>query len=208
MVGALYSNPWLNTAFFQRVRPGYVLSGLLHAVLLVILVYILANRSDQPPPADDSIDNAQLVQYPPQPKTAPPIPKFQPAETPPLSRVVTTVPPLPLPPVVDLKRAPEILVSVEPPAPPVIVNPSPISRGGLVYPWRAREADLNGYVDFDFTIGADGSVQNPVMLAEVPRGYGFATAAMAFTGWKFMPRTIGGKAVPAAARIRVTFTLK
>jgi protein TonB len=93
-------------------------------------------------------------------------------------------------------------------APTVIVNPTPIYRGGLVYPDRAAETNREGYVDFDFIIEPDGTVGNPVVVAEVPDGVGFAAAAKkAFPKWKFKPMMKDGVPVAAPAHIRVLFRL-
>jgi periplasmic protein TonB len=209
MAHALYSTPWFNTAIFKRIRPGYVVSAIIHVIFFVVLAYVLAVHAVQPLPPDDASQAATLVEMPPTPKLVTLEPTFHPIPTPTIARVSVDVPPLPIPPFEDLKRAPNIMVSLEPPAPPVVANPSPISRGGLVYPRKALEADIHGFVDFDFTIGTDGSVQNPVVTAEVPQGYGFRDAASAaFPTWKFLPKIVDGKAIAAAARIRLTFKLK
>ncbi len=209
MAHALYSTPWFNTGIFQRIRPGYIVSAILHIVFFIVLAYVLAVHAVQPMPPDDASQTANLVEMPPTPKLAAVVPTFHPVETPTLTRIPADVPPLPIPPFEDTKQAPNTVVSMEPPAPPVIANPSPVSRGGLVYPRKALEADVHGFVDFNFTIGPDGSVQDPVVTAEVPQGYGFREAATtAFATWKFVPKMVDGKAVPAPARIRLTFKLK
>ncbi len=209
MAHALYSTPWFNTAMIKRIRPGYVVSSILHLVFFTVLAYMLSVHAVQPLPPDDVSQATTLVEMPSKPKLVVLEPTFHPVETPTLAKVATDVPSLPIPPFEDLKRAPNTVVSMEPPAPPVIANPSPVSRGGLVYPSKALEADVHGFVDFDFTIGTDGSVQNPVVTAEVPEGYGFKDAATkAFATWKFVRKLVNGKAVPAPARIRLTFRLK
>ena len=209
MAHALYSTPWFNTDILKRIRPGYVVSAILHVIFFIVLAYVLAVHAVQPLPPDEASQTATLVEMPPTPKLVTLEPTFHPEQTPTLAKVVIDVPQLPIPPFEDLKRAPNTVVSMEPPAPPVVANPSPISRGGLVYPRKALEADVHGFVDFDFTIGTDGSVQNPVVTAEVPQGYGFRDAASAaFPTWKFLPKIVNGKAVPAPARIRLTFKLK
>ncbi len=61
-------------------------------------------------------------------------------------------------------------------------NPKP------AYPQIAENAQIEGYVDFEFNISADGSVGNPHLVAEVPQGHGFAQAAReALLAWKFAP---------------------
>ena len=119
---------------------------------------------------------------------------FKPTVAPPIDNVRTTVGPLVLPPAMDYDRTTTTVTQDQPPAPPVIINPQPIYRGNLVYPDRAVEHDVSGYVDFTFIIEPDG--------------YGFAASAKrAFPHWRFKPQLVDGKPVAAPARIRVTFKL-
>ena len=122
----------------------------------------------------------------------------------------TTVRTLVIPPHENFDRTPPTTVtSTEPTAPAVIKDPQPLYRGGLVYPERAADAGVGGYVEFAFIIEPDGSVGDPQVIAEVPDGYGFAAAAKkAFPKWRFEPKLVDGKPVAAPATIRVTFKLQ
>ena len=92
--------------------------------------------------------------------------------------------------------------------PQVTINPKPVAIAKPTYPDRAEDRQIEGYVDFDFTIEPDGSVGDPKVIAEVPEGYGFAGAALkVFPKWKFQPKEVNGKAVPAPARYRFSFRL-
>jgi protein TonB len=76
------------------------------------------------------------------------------------------------------------------------------------YPPRAQENQVEGYVDFDFTIQKDGTVGHPQVITEMPEAYGFADAALdVFSKWKFSPELVEGAPVPAPAKIRVSFRL-
>jgi protein TonB len=213
MVRAISINPWRLTDVLERVRPGIAVSAALHAGLFIALAYFLAFRPAVPV-KEDTPDPPLIMRDFPPPQTPPKPqepPKFHLTETPVIDDVNTTVKPLKVPTTVqfDRKAPPTVVVSTEPPAPPLIINPKPIYRGGLVYPDRAAEAGMSGYVDFSFIIEPDGSVGSPQVIAEVPDGYGFATAAKkAFPKWRFDPKLVDGKPVAAQAQIRVTFQLK
>jgi len=211
MVRAIPINQWWRTDFFERVRPGFALSAALHVGLLMALAYYLAFR---PPVLAPPVDDGPVLQMVDPPRSPPPPqpPKdnatFHPIEVPVLPGVNTTVESLTLPPEENFHRQPTTVTQTQPPAPPVIINPKPIYRGNLVYPDRAADNNVSGYVDFSFIIEEDGSVGDPQVIAEVPDGYGFAAAAKkAFPHWRFQPQLVDGKPVAAPARIRVTFKL-
>jgi TonB family protein len=211
MVRAIPINPWRLTDFLERVRPGIAVSAALHAGLFMALAYFLAFQpAIQVKPADPE-PVLQYFELPKPPQTKPAeTPKFKFDRTPILPDVNTTVEPLKIPPRIDIdRRPPTVETSSEPPAPPVIINPKPIYRGGLIYPERAAEAGMNGYVVFSFIIRQDGSVGDPQVIEEAPGGYGFATAAKkAFPKWRFDPKLVNGKPVDAPAQIRVSFQLQ
>lgn len=209
MVRAIPINPWRLTDFLERVRPGIAVSAALHAGLFIALAYFLAFRPTiqvQPAETDPPLQYIELPKA--QPKPPPKVPTFTPYQTPDLPMVNSTVPVLVLPAQNKYDSKPQTATSTES-APPVVINPRPVYRGGLVYPDRAAEAGMSGYVDFSFIIEPDGSVGNPQVIDEVPDGYGFAAAAKkAFPKWRFDPKLVDGKPVPAPARIRVSFQLQ
>jgi TonB family protein len=193
------------------MRPGIAISIAVHAGLVLCLAYALSfapRRLTQEDP-----NTKTMVYLPPKP---PPTPAKEVKTVPfhvipvePLKNIFADVKPLILPADRDFHRPTQTTETAEQPALPVIVNPVPISRGGLAFPDKAVEAGRSGYVDFAFTIEADGSVGDPVVVAEVPEGYGFAAAARkAFPTWKFKPKLVDNKPVAAAAQIRVSFQLK
>ncbi|MDB5396607.1 MAG: tonB [Rhodospirillales bacterium] len=161
----------------------------------------------QPEPPVDIITMTQAS--PSTPPKSQLTPTFQPDRAPVIEEVHTTVGTLPLPPRDSFDRTPPTMVTTtEPPSPTVIINPKPIYRGGLIYPDKAADRGVPGYVDFSFIIEPDGSVGDPQVIAEVPDGYGFAAAARkAFPKWRFAPKLVNGKPVAAPAQIRVTFKL-
>ena len=211
MVTIMPSNPWRCADFLERVRPGIAVSVALHAGLFVLLAYLLAFHSPMPvPPVPEgpvlTVVPPPVVPLKPIDVEIPKVPKFKPIESKPIKGVVIDVPPLGLPPVKDSE--PPQTQTTTGPVQAVIVNPIPIYRGGLIYPERAADQGREGYVDFDFIIEPDGTVGNPVVVAEVPDGIGFAAAAKkAFPKWRFAPMTKDGHPIAAPAHIRVTFKL-
>jgi protein TonB len=204
------SNPWRCADFLERVRPGIAISAAIHAGLFFLLAYLLAFHS--PMPASPVPDDPALVLVPPPvtpPKPQPPTHSdFHLTETPRLPNIDSHFTGLTLPPELNFDRTPDKTPVALTPQPPRIINPQPLYRGGLVYPERAAGLEREGYVDFDFIIEPDGTVGDPVVVAEVPDGMGFAAAAKkAFPKWRFKPMTKDGVAVAAPARIRVSFKL-
>jgi len=213
MVRTMPNNPWRCADFLERVRPGFAVSIALHIGLFLLLAYLLAFQPSlqvQPKPDDDVI----IVVDPPKPP--PPVMKhdnpssFHPSKAPDLDPVKITPGTLTLPP--DLSYEPTQSTGTgtggASAASMVIINPTPIYRGSLIFPARAEEAGMSGYVDFDFTIEPDGTVGDPHVITETPAGYGFAAAAQkAFPKWRFEPMKKDGKPVAAQAKIRVSFKL-
>lgn len=210
MVRAIPVNQFWRADFLERIRPGFALSAALHVGLLMALAYYLAFRPAVVVPPDDPGPVFTMVNPPappPKPPTNEQTSTFHQEKAPPIEGVITTVKPFVLPPEENFHRDPGVITD-QPPAPPVVINPQPIYRGGLVYPDRAVEHDVSGYVDFDFVIEPDGSVGDPQVTAEVPDGYGFAASAKkAFPHWRFKPQLVDGKPVAAPAHIRVVFKL-
>jgi protein TonB len=210
MVRAIPINPWRLTDVLERVRPGIAVSAVLHAGLFVALAYFLAFHPTiqvQSTPPDEILKYIELPKPPPKPVVQNNS-LFHPEQAPTIEAVHTSVGTLVLP-AEDFHRNPPTTTTNTETAPPVIINPRPVYRGGLIYPDRASEAGVSGYVDFSFIIEPDGSVGNPQVIDEVPDGYGFATAAKkAFPKWRFEPKLVDGKPVAAPAQIRVSFQLK
>ena len=68
---------------------------------------------------------------------------------------------------------------------------------------------MAGYVDFEFTVTEEGKVGNPKVIAEEPKGYGFADSAMkVFPRWRFQPEIVDGKPVATQAFYRFSFKIQ
>jgi TonB family protein len=208
------SNPYRCADFLERVRPGFALSVALHVGLFILLAYLLAFHPALQVP-EPPIGTIIEVVAPPPPPPVKPIeleenPTFRPLKTKAIDTLTTKFPPLVLPSVDNNDNgSSQTTTTTEPSAPPVIIDPTPIFRGGLVYPERAGDMGRTGYVDFDFIIEPDGTVGDPRVVAEVPDGVGFAAAAKkAFPQWRFHPMMKDGHPIAAPAHIRVTFKLQ
>ena len=85
----------------------------------------------------------------------------------------------------------------------------PIVRVGAVYPARALERNIEGYVVVEFVVTQTGTVRNPVVIVADPPGYFERAALTAVQKFKYKPRIFDGKAeeVPGV-RNRIVFELE
>ena len=74
-------------------------------------------------------------------------------------------------------------------------------------PIEAARKHLEGWVDLEFTVKADGSVRDTLIRNAQPAGVFDQAAAKAVQQWRFRPVTRDGKPVEQRARIRVRFSL-
>lgn len=84
----------------------------------------------------------------------------------------------------------------------------PIVRMEPLYPRRAQERGIEGYTLMEFTVTELGTVENPVVIEEEPKGY-FARASLnAVRKWKYKPKVINGQPVRVpGVRTQLTFTM-
>jgi protein TonB len=76
-----------------------------------------------------------------------------------------------------------------------------------VYPIAAREKDLAGWVDLEFTVRADGSVGDVRAVRADPPGVFEAAATTAIAAWRFQPVQHDGRTIEQRAALRVRFAL-
>jgi protein TonB len=77
------------------------------------------------------------------------------------------------------------------------------------YPIQARQKRIEGWVDVQFTVGADGSVRDPVVLSAEPKAIFDRAALQAVKGWKYNPKIQDGKPVERRdLRVRIRFELE
>jgi TonB family protein len=76
------------------------------------------------------------------------------------------------------------------------------------FPELAREQDLSGYVDLEFTVNSDGSVADVAVLKSRPAGVFEKSAVAAVSQWRYRPLERDGVPVSEHARLRLNFGYK
>ena len=75
------------------------------------------------------------------------------------------------------------------------------------YPYDALRNNIEGEVELEFTVLADGSVADVVVIRANPRGVFEQSAVRAVSRWQFMPKRENGVGVPVRVRQVVEFEL-
>jgi protein TonB len=75
------------------------------------------------------------------------------------------------------------------------------------YPSRALQRDIEGWVDVEFTVAANGAVQEVVVAETSHQMYFGDEAVSAVSQWRFEPRIFMGQAIPQRSYTRIRFTL-
>jgi protein TonB len=106
-------------------------------------------------------------------------------------------------------------------AAPVVAAPAPVEAAPTVvlattlktlrkeepeYPQRALEQLLSGWVEMEFTVARDGSVQDIVVTNSEPKRTFDAAAIAAMRRYRYQPVVRNGEVVAQRARIRMRFT--
>jgi len=86
--------------------------------------------------------------------------------------------------------------------------PRPLVRLRPLYPPHARMRRLQGYVEIEFTVFADGKAGDVKVLASEPGDTFVSAAVRAAKRWRFQPGTREGKAVAVRVRQKVRFRLE
>jgi TonB family protein len=95
------------------------------------------------------------------------------------------------------------------PAAPTIVAESTLKRVSApnpTYPPRALEQLVSGWVEMQFTVAPDGTVQNVEVMESEPGSTFDKSAAAALRRWRYQPVMRDGLAVAQRAHIRMRFT--
>ena len=90
----------------------------------------------------------------------------------------------------DLDQAPQKIMQTEP-----------------VYPYKARQRNIEGYVKVKMLVRADGTVGEVSVLDAQPKGLFDSAALKAVPSWRFKPGVIDGQAVPSWVVTTIRFTL-
>ncbi len=86
-------------------------------------------------------------------------------------------------------------------------EPVPLVRIPPLYPPLAQSRRLEGVVKVEFTVGEDGSVNQPVVVYSQPPGVFDRAVLSAIRHWKFESKVVAGSAVPWRTMQTVTFRL-
>ena len=85
----------------------------------------------------------------------------------------------------------------------------PIVKVTPMYPRRAAERGIEGYVLIEFTVTALGTVENPVVIEAEPPGYFERAALNAAKKFKYRPKVVNGEPIPVSGvRNKITFELE
>ena len=77
----------------------------------------------------------------------------------------------------------------------------------LEYPAAARARGLEGSVEIEFTVAADGTTRDPLIRTATPKGVFEATVLRAVRTWRYRPRIVAGQAVDQRVVARLRFEL-
>ncbi len=84
----------------------------------------------------------------------------------------------------------------------------PLVRIEPRYPRHAMRRKIEGYVVMEFTIRANGSVENTQVIEAQPAGVFEEAAKRAILRWKFKPKLVDGHPVTQIGRQRLEFNFK
>jgi protein TonB len=86
---------------------------------------------------------------------------------------------------------------------------APLVRVLPVYPARAQERGIEGYVIVEFSIGPDGTVKDATVLESEPASIFDRAALRAIRKWKYKPKVEDGVAVMRTGiKVRMPFELE
>lgn len=84
----------------------------------------------------------------------------------------------------------------------------PITKVAAVYPRRAMQRGIQGYVIVEFTVGPTGAVREPIVVEANPEGIFEQAAIDAVMKFKYKPRVINGEPTAVAGvQNKITFEL-
>ncbi len=84
------------------------------------------------------------------------------------------------------------------------IKPRPVQQVPAKYPADMAKQKLQGVVKLEFTVDANGRVQNPKVIESPHRSFE-AAALAAIKQWKFEPGRRGGQKVPMKMRLPMRF---
>lgn len=201
-----------------RFVPAVLLALVVNVLLFFLMQLIIAQSGMNPVLATDlpMIDYVRTREQPidTQRERRPPPPKPEAPEPPKVERLVTeaaSVAPIAAMPPMKLSPTPDL----GGPFLGELGGPQWISAGDLValvrippeYPAHARMRRIQGYVDVEFTVDAEGRVRNASVVNADPPGVFDRAALNSIAHWRFEPKRQDGRAVEVTARQRIEFEL-
>jgi protein TonB len=82
-----------------------------------------------------------------------------------------------------------------------------IAHRAASYPLRAQERGIEGWVEVEFTVAADGTTRDPVVTAAEPEGVFDEAVLEAIGAWRYEPRVVAGRPVDQRVVARLRFQL-
>jgi len=135
---------------------------------------------------------------------------------------VEPIPPVPIP--IQTNKGPDLHAIPIPRANPAGYKPETLGLGALsegeymplvrvtpIYPRRANERGIEGYVTVALTVAADGTVppESITIIEADPKGYFERAAIAAAQKFKYKPKVVNGKAISVSGvTYRFSFTLE
>jgi protein TonB len=86
--------------------------------------------------------------------------------------------------------------------------PREVARTHPIYPFKARQRNIEGKVQVKFLVGADGAVSRVEVLSAEPKGVFETSVLQAVPNWRFEPGRLDGRAVPAWVVTEVFFQVE
>lgn len=83
-----------------------------------------------------------------------------------------------------------------------------VSYTAPVYPQRALQRGLSGWIDVEFTIGRDGTTRDIVVTDAANEGYFKDAAVAAVRKWRFEPRVFMNRTIAQRTYTRINFNFK
>ena len=84
----------------------------------------------------------------------------------------------------------------------------PLQRIAPQYPRDAARARINGWVQLEVLVNADGSVRSAKVLGSQPKGLFEANAVAAVLRWRFKPKVVNGTPVAQRGSQRIEFNIR
>jgi TonB family protein len=75
------------------------------------------------------------------------------------------------------------------------------------YPARARDREIEGWVDLEYTVTKDGTTRDPVVRGAEPTGVFDRAALDAVKRWRYEPRVVDGSVIEQRVETRLRFRL-